>query len=331
MKVFIGLALIVSVLAGSNLNLRLEKEETVQIKENLKGLDFNQVMDIIGGFFVGMGSSVTAPDIAPCVTNTDVFGGWIEQAVVDFSKHTFDGTKDGMMDLSNAMGALPPFIQKCVPAAIETEQIIVKASVAWAHPLNLLYHVGENILVNGVEIFADVSKAMGDYQSGNWYDFGFRIGQASFDIIYVPESQAAPLSEEVALIVKGLLVSHGETSFETCSTLPDLGSSLANIITTLKLKTFGEVKNGLTELGQAIKMILPAIQNCVSQDTLQKLDSASSILIEPYSFALNPHSGGAIINGRSIGKELKTVVFTYGVRDWHAFGFNLGKALLNLA
>lgn len=176
MKGLILISLTLSVLAGTQLNPQPEAEI-------LKGLNFNQVMDIIGGFFVGMSTDVNTPDLAPCVTNTDVFGGWIEKSVIDFSKHSFDGTKDGLMDLSNAFGTLPAFIEKCVPASVETAKVVEKMALAFAHPLSLMYHVGENIIVNGQEIFADISKAMGDYQTGNWYDFGFEIGQASFKVI----------------------------------------------------------------------------------------------------------------------------------------------------
>ncbi|OMJ90444.1 hypothetical protein SteCoe_7140 [Stentor coeruleus] len=118
-------------------------------------------MDIIGSFFAGM-----ATDVAPCVTNAGEFGESIEQSVTDFSKHIFDGTKDGFMDLSNDFGAWPGFVKKCIPTSVETAEVVEKVAVAWTHPLNFIYHVGLNIIFNGQEIFADISKAMGDSQTG---------------------------------------------------------------------------------------------------------------------------------------------------------------------
>ena len=298
----------------------------------LKGLNFNQVMDIIGGFFVGMSTDVNATDLAPCVTNSDVFGGWIEQAVVDFSKDTFDGIKDGMMDLSNAFGALPPFIEKCVPASIETAKVVEKAAVAWAHPLSLLLHTGENILVNGKDIFEDISKAMGDYQTGNWYDFGFEIGQASFKVIYVPESEMIEVAEDDVLdIVKGLMLALDEDlDVEACPAMPDVSVLLNDAASGFKLKTFGGAKDALTNLAKAVKVIITTVEVCICQHTASGLSAIADVMVEPYSFAYLPGKM-MILNGRSIGSEVKAAVANLRMEQWNAFGFYLGKAMLNLA
>ncbi|OMJ90447.1 hypothetical protein SteCoe_7143 [Stentor coeruleus] len=159
-------------------------------------------MDIIGGFFVGMATDINATDVTHCVTNARE---WIEQSVTDFSKHTFDGTKDGFMNLSNAFGALPGFVKKYAPVAVEAAEVVEKAAIAWTHLLSLIYHVGLNTTFNGQDIFADISKAMGDSQTRNLYDFGFQIGQAAFKIVYVPKKETyQPIEEDVEVILAEL-------------------------------------------------------------------------------------------------------------------------------
>ena len=316
---------------GYNIGAIVKKMIPVHSEKVLKGLDFNQVIDIIGGVFLGIASDVQAPEIAPCVYNSDVFGGFIEQAVVDFSNNTFDGIKNGLMDLSNAFGALSGFVNTCVPAAVETGLLLEKITLAWAHPLSVLYHTGENILINGQEIFKDISLALGDYQTGEWEDFGFRIGQASFLVIYVPGGDyVAPLPEEVESIVKGIFLGlEEEINFESCLALPDVGEYFANSVKSIKLKTFGDTKTGLTSIGNALLALIPAIESCACENSVNLIRNAANVLIEPYSFAY-PWGKDIVINGRSISKELKTALVNFYMKDWASFGRYLGKALLNL-
>jgi hypothetical protein len=295
--------------------------------QKLQGLNFNQVMDIIGGFFVGMGTDVNTPDLAPCVTNSAEFGGWIEQSVVDFSKHTFDGTKDGFMDLSNAFAALPGFIQKCVPASVEVAQVVEKAVLAWAHPLSLLYHVGLNIIFNGAEVFADVSKAMGDYQSGNWYGFGFDIGQAAFKIIYVPSSELEELQDHESLafaqgFMKGLDV---EFSLEG-KEIPEFSVELAEAFRLFKEKNFYSAKEGLSKLASVYRDMAGLLE---SLDYAEVLDLVADQITEPYSFVY-AHEKGMMINGRSLGKELHMAMIDYKMKDYKNVGFYCAKAVKDL-
>ena len=293
---------------------------------NLKGLNFNQVMDIIGGFFVGMGTDVNTPDLAPCVTNSAEFGGWIERSVVDFSKHTFDGTKDGFMDLSNAFAALPSFVQKCVPASVEVATVVEKAVMAWAHPLSLLYHVGLNIIFNGAEIFADISKAMGDYQSGNWYGFGFDIGQSAFKIIYVPSKEMEQLEDdEVLLFTQGFVQGLG-LDYKVEKEIPDFSGELIEALALLKEKNFYQAKDALTKIASVYLDIASVLE---SQCAIDMLNKVAEELVEPTNFVY-VHEKGMMVNGRSMGKELHLAFIDYQMKDYANAGFYFAKAAKNL-
>lgn len=297
---------------------------------NLKGLNFDQVMDIIGGFFVGMGTDVNTPDLAPCVTNTDVFGGWIQNSVVDFSKHTFDGTKDGFMDLSNAFATLPAFIDKCVPASVEVAVVVEKAVLAWGHPLSLLYHTGLNIILNGAEIFADVSKAMGAYETGNWYEFGFNIGQAAFKVIYIPSSELTEMEdEEVQMFTQGMLNGLDSAVDISMITIPDVSGDLAEGFKLLKKKDFMASKDALTVFAGIFKQMATAIDSGYGGYSVVMLNEAADVMAEPYSFVF-AHERGMMINGRSIGKELFLASVDYKMKDWNGVGYYMAKVALNL-
>jgi len=46
-------------------------------------------------------------------------------------------------------------------------------------PTNFAYHVGKDLLVNGQDIFAELESAVTDYESSNWEDFGYQVGEAA--------------------------------------------------------------------------------------------------------------------------------------------------------
>ncbi len=45
-------------------------------------------------------------------------------------------------------------------------------------PQSFAFHIGEDILVNGVSIYKDIKACVGDYNSENWEDFGKKLGDA---------------------------------------------------------------------------------------------------------------------------------------------------------
>lgn len=48
----------------------------------------------------------------------------------------------------------------------------------FASPTSFWYHVGEEMLINGVEIKGDVDTALDDWKQSDYYDFGYYIGEA---------------------------------------------------------------------------------------------------------------------------------------------------------
>ena len=45
-------------------------------------------------------------------------------------------------------------------------------------PMSFVYHVGKDIIVNGVNIIDDVTKAIQDYEKGDDLNMGKDVGQA---------------------------------------------------------------------------------------------------------------------------------------------------------
>ena len=45
-----------------------------------------------------------------------------------------------------------------------------------------MWHLGKDLIVNGVDIFDDIKTGISEYKAGNWENFGKDIGEASAKI-----------------------------------------------------------------------------------------------------------------------------------------------------
>lgn len=139
------------------------------------------------------------------------------------------------------------------------------------------------------------------------------------------------MPEDVGDIANGFMLALEEDfDLSECSEMPDIEELLVSAMSNLKLRTFSSVKDALTQLGTAVKQIIPAIKSCVCEHTTESMNEFAEVLIEPYSFAFI-QGRDMVVNGRSIGREIKAAMVNFYMQEWNGFGYYLGKAMLNLA
>jgi len=85
------------------------------------------------------------------------------------------------MDISNAVKLIPNSVSTC--KAVEQDlSAIAKMAEVFANPLSLIYHVGKNLIVNGVDIFKKIANALIAYGEADYYTFGADVGEAMADV-----------------------------------------------------------------------------------------------------------------------------------------------------
>lgn len=287
-------------------------------------IGFNDVMEIIGGVFVGMGLDVNAKDIEPCVLDTGVIGELLEQALADFLQKTYMGKVEAMAKLALAYKDLPEMMTSCIPASVESAKTIEKMVMAFAHPLNVLYKVGENLIVNGQDILADVSYAMGAYEFKQYYEFGFFCGQAAFKIIYVPEDKPDITGKAVSGIVNGLIKVSGLPP-QTCLTESLAGGLFKKALS--QDGSFAGTADGMKFLSQAVTFALKEAEECSGNLYTAAFVDELAALADPEMLATSKCF--SMMNGRDIS-EFKTVKMNYMNRDWENVGFYIGKVIMSL-
>merc|ERR1719265_2354894 len=97
---------------------------------------------------------------------------------------------DGLAHIGRGLETLPATIATCKEASEDLKGAgarLVKALATLRHPLEFAYHVGEDLVVNGKDIFEEVDDAVKQYKSVSWEAFGKDVGEA-FEKLIVGES-----------------------------------------------------------------------------------------------------------------------------------------------
>lgn len=71
-----------------------------------------------------------------------------------------------------------------------------------------VYHVGEDLSINGQEILTEFETAVQDYKDQKYYEFGENIGKAAANTIVGPLSEEVHvenIEQEVYDVVRGFL------------------------------------------------------------------------------------------------------------------------------
>lgn len=213
-------------------------------------------------------------------------------------------------------------------------------AAAFSSPTAFAWHVGKDLLVNGVDIYHEIDTAVGDAKSGNWKDFGFNVGEAAAKVLIGSEEKT-----KMATVMTGALNEFGG-KFDTWALLNcidaedkaaialDLG--VQNLETAYKefsgdkKKAAEDAFGGLLTLFaafQSAKQGLPACK-AVYQDVakLEGLESATEVLRHPFqNYRLLEND--LQLNGYSVLYEVEQLVWAYRGQDYEQFGHILAKIM----
>jgi len=146
------------------------------------GISASQVVQIIDGVLKGALQAENQTDLLSCLGDTERVVEELNSAYHDFKKETASGIADGLMELGHAIQDVETAVSDC--ASIATEWATI---VEWSHnfsdPWSLAIHVGTDILVNGSQIYSDITGAVSAWDSQEYETFGEDVGNALAKII----------------------------------------------------------------------------------------------------------------------------------------------------
>ena len=136
------------------INCSLEERPTLQIQEEDATL-------IVQGLLDGLLSS-EYPDLDACLKHPEQIGGYVIDAVKDFQRKSFDGVKDGMAHIGQAISLVPGMMSDCDDVDDDLRDL-QKVAEMFKHPWSLSYKIGKGLVVNGVDVYNQLKDGISAY------------------------------------------------------------------------------------------------------------------------------------------------------------------------
>lgn len=140
-------------------------------------IDPTIVKEVFIGVLEGVGAEAQLTSIENCLNDLYTAGADLVQAVELFEKKDAQSVLAGLKLLGEAIELIPDAMTQC-QTAVEDAKRLYEMIANFKSPLSFAYHVGKDILVNGVQIYKEIDSAVTDYNSANWRQFGYDCGYA---------------------------------------------------------------------------------------------------------------------------------------------------------
>ena len=155
---------------------------------------------VVAGLLEGAVEAEGLENIKSCLTDTEALYGDIDAAVIDFEKKTSAGVQDGLAKLGDATVQITKMLTACPGVVADWDKLASMASI-FKSPMAFAYHVGQDILVNGVSIFHEIEAATVAWSAKNYEEFGKDVGEALAHLVLGGASQAdLTLAEDPAIV-----------------------------------------------------------------------------------------------------------------------------------
>eukprot|EP00331_Platyophrya_macrostoma_P029686 CAMPEP_0176451048 /NCGR_PEP_ID=MMETSP0127-20121128/27561_1 /TAXON_ID=938130 /ORGANISM="Platyophrya macrostoma, Strain WH" /LENGTH=791 /DNA_ID=CAMNT_0017838943 /DNA_START=26 /DNA_END=2401 /DNA_ORIENTATION=+ len=294
-------------------------------------------LNTVEGLLEGIGAAENWTDVQPCVESSVDAIKNVATAIQYFEKETAIDVAYGLAALGKAFEDIPTAITSCVASAKDVE-VLVGALEAISSPYSYAFVVAKNLLVNGVDIYNEIYTAVGDFNSGNYKDFGYNVGEALAKVFFYQTTRnmtgpALKFSlvdfETVAYgVLEGIGAAENWTDLQPCiSSTEDAIQNIEKAIYYLQKEDTIDVAFGLAALGKALSDLPTSIKSCGAlYNDVDKLIHSLAAISSPTTFIYKV-AKNIIINGVDIYHEISAAVNMYKSGNWEQFGVNIGKAL----
>lgn len=176
-----------------------------------KQIDEKKMEAIVQGVLFGALDAEGFTDISTCIKDFEQVISDAESAYKDFEQKDVEHIIEGVKEVANLLETVKTGMSDCSSLKADWKKLEQMEQI-FDNPKSFAYHVGKDILINGVEIYNEVSTAIEDYTKEDWAGYGYNLGKAAAKTILGEESQAlikAENKDKVARVMQGMLKPFG--------------------------------------------------------------------------------------------------------------------------
>ena len=137
--------------------------------QQVGGIAEADIEEFASGFIEGIVGGFELP--LKCIRDVKRLVTEVKTTVSDLSGHKYIAA---VRELGTIAGELGSDISDCSGAVSQAEALIAiaEASSGWA----VAFEVGKNVIVNGIDIYSDITGAITAYEAADYHTFGLDIG-----------------------------------------------------------------------------------------------------------------------------------------------------------
>lgn len=295
-----------------------------------QSVDVKKMEEIVGGLLKGAIDAEGLTNIDTCITDVEGIYSDTLTAVADFEQGSVTSVIAGVKEVGVLLHLVQTSMKDCEQIPADWKKLEKMAAI-FKSPTSFAYHVGKDLIINGKDIYHEVSTAITDYKSAKWYDFGYNVGEAASKTILGEEESRlrddAKLEQIVAGVLKGALDAEGFTDINKC--IKDAEGVFADAEAAIKdfsKKDVPDTIEGVKKIADMLMIVKAGMTDCSDlKADWTKLENMAKVLSNPKSFA--EHVGkDLVINGKDIFTEITVAVRDYQTGDFSDFGYQVGEA-----
>jgi len=210
-------------------------------------------------------------------------------------------------------------------------------------PTSFAYHVGKDLIVNGVQIYHEIDTAITDYDNANWGDFGYQIGQAAAKTILGEEqlpifaTQDSKMKE--AQIMQGVLAAFGGNfdlyALLMCIYEEDQAALMFDVavqsfVDAVEKKDPSEAIGGVIAVIAGVQQFKKGLPACEAVDPKsfhsEQFDQCMDVAVHPTKY-FQVIEDDLFVNNHAIMEEAAQAIEAYKAEQFFEFGQIVGKIL----
>jgi len=299
----------------------------------------SKMVQIVEGVLKGALDAEGFTDIEKCVQDTEHVISDVEVAVKDFEGHSLPQVVDGIKKIADILKTVKVGMKDCSSMKADWAKLEAMVKV-FDSPTSFAYHVGKDLLVNGVQIYGEINTAVTDYKAGQWNDFGYQIGEAAAKTILGEESRLQLQQDKkmmLAQIFEGILEAF-DGKFDLYALLlcvyeEDQAALMFDVAVqsfekAWADKDFSDAIGGIIAIIAGIQQFEKGLPACEAIDTtlfdFKDFEQCLDIAKNPMEHFMVLEED-VLINGVSIIADAKSATQAYRAGDFLTFGRKIGQ------
>ena len=275
----------------------------------------------VNGFLQGVLEGFDLP--LKCIRDVKRLVTEVKTTVSDLQGHKWVGA---VREVGTIAGELGGDISDCKGAVEQAETLIAlaEASSGWS----VVAEVGKNVLVNGVDIFNDVTGAINAYEASDYYTFGDEIGKAM---------HSAAIGAQVGLSTDGA-EQFAEGFFEgifgtvegAVACMRDVKTVASEVETTIADFKSHSYISGIEEVGTIAQGLSKDIQDCegAGPEAQQLAQQLESIYSHASAWDITFEIGkNVLVNGVDLYNDITGSISAYDSGDYSTMGRDIGNGV----